>query len=554
MITATPAVFFRPLQAGLLSAGLLSLALFAPPAQSGPANTKPVAPTPVTPSTTQYAGLSADARCSGQYSNAINATTNASLGLQIGGVAAQAAALVADGVGLGLEAAGASTLATPAMIPGIIAQGVALVSNVAALGMVSAALASDLSNAILSQEAAKLPQCDTVFASTLQVSNGGLIAAGNSHFSNSIGVVENVNVGGVVKATNLWATNSIAADLLGARIITSQSLVNEGLLTTTDLAITGQLSASNLSVSNFVAQGDMATVGIVNRGSIATDSLTVSGQISSHGLVNAGHLATTTFSATGLSATNGIVNTGVVTTTSLVTNEGARVGTTLSVGSDATVGGNLSVAGGLSAGTAFSAGSSGSFLAHGQRVVAVDSSSASMSHGANRVTVNAQGVELAGGGAQIRLSGAQVEVVNATGHGMTVSETQTVISGGSSSTSLQLDDQGARFFDASSGGPARVSGIADGVQTQDAVNVGQLRGQEKRMAQGIASTAAIANIPALEHGKSVALGVGVGHFNGASALAFAGSLRLSPHASFRASLALNGGQKRVVGAGANFSW
>jgi hypothetical protein len=276
--------------------------------------------------------------------------------------------------------------------------------------------------------------------------------------------------------------------------------------------------------------------------------------MSSSSLSNSGHLTTGTLSVTGLSSTQGIANTGAISTTTLVTSQGASVGGTLSVVSDAQVGGSLSVAGGLSAGTALSAGSNGVVLAHGERSLSVNDGGVSISHGDNRLTVNANGVEIAAGGAQITLAGPQLAVVNDSGHGVTVSETQTVISGGTTSTSLQLDDSGARFLDSTHGGPARVSGIANGLAVDDAVNVGQLRAQEKLLAQGIASTAAIANIPPLEQHKTVALGVGVGHFNSRSALAVAASVRLSPNASFRASMALNSGKRRVIGAGASFSW
>ncbi|MFN0184827.1 MAG: YadA-like family protein [Aquabacterium sp.] len=523
---------WHALHASLLSAGVLSLGLTATPVQAGPANPKPVAPVPVTPSKTQFAGLTSQAKCSGQYTNAINASTNASLGLQIGGVAAQVVAITADGVGLALEAAGATTFATPALIPGIAAQGVALAANLVALGTVSAALSSDLANAILSQEGAKLPQCDTLFAGTVEVTNGGLIAAGNSHFRNSLGVEENVNVGGVVRTTNLVATNTISADIMGANTIYSQGIVNDGHLTTTDLTITGQLNAAGLSVTKFVAQGDMATVGIVNSGRIATDSLSVTGQ----------------------SLTSGIVNTGSMITTTLATTAGAVIGTTLSVGTHATVAGNLEVGGSLSAGTAFQARADGAFMAHGDRRVVVDGNSAQLLSGANRVTVSASGAEMAGAGAHMALSGSHASIVNATGHGMVVSADRTLLSGGTSSTTLQLDDAGARFADSTTGGPARVTGVADATAPNDAVNLGQLRLQDRKMSSGIASVAAMANIPPLEQGKTVALGIGVGHFNGMASLAIAGSLRVSPNASFRASVATNGSRKNVVGAGASLSW
>lgn len=65
-------------------------------------------------------------------------------------------------------------------------------------------------------------------------------------------------------------------------------------------------------------------------------------------------------------------------------------------------------------------------------------------------------------------------LVNSTGHGVVVSDTATVISGGTTSTTLTLDDTGATFADTVTGGPALVHGVADGVVATDAVNKGQL--------------------------------------------------------------------------------
>jgi hypothetical protein len=167
--------------------------------------------------------------------------------------------------------------------------------------------------------------------------------------------------------------------------------------------------------------------------------------------------------------------------------------------------------------------------------------------------VNAGGVDVAGNGAQVTLNGANASLVNATNHGVVVSETQTMITGGTSSTHLLLDDAGVTFSNTLTGGAAKVTGVADGTSTFDAVNYGQLQAQDRLMSAGIAATTAMANMPALEQGKSFAIGVGVGHFNGASALALSGNYRIAPNSVFRASVGLNG-RSNAYGAGASFSW
>jgi hypothetical protein len=61
-------------------------------------------------------------------------------------------------------------------------------------------------------------------------------------------------------------------------------------------------------------------------------------------------------------------------------------------------------------------------------------------------------------------------------HGLAVNQNRTVLSGGTRSTSLTLNDDGATFANTATGGPARVTGVADGAHNFDAINYGQLRG------------------------------------------------------------------------------
>ena len=101
-------------------------------------------------------------------------------------------------------------------------------------------------------------------------------------------------------------------------------------------------------------------------------------------------------------------------------------------------------------------------------------------------------------------------------HGVAVTETQTVISGGTHSTSLTLNDDGATFRNTlTGGGPARVTGVADGTADFDAVNFRQL--QKANM--GIAAVSALAAIPGTMPGKTFAIGAGYGYFENESAVA-----------------------------------
>jgi len=122
---------------------------------------------------------------------------------------------------------------------------------------------------------------------------------------------------------------------------------------------------------------------------------------------------------------------------------------------------------------------------------------------------------------------ARFQVFNAdTGeaHGLRVEQRRTVLSGGTSTTNLTLDDSGATFDD-DEGGPARVRGVDDGRSRYDAVNYGQLQEAEG----GVASVAALTSIPSLQTDKRFNVGLGAGTFSGEHALAVGASLRLGRH-------------------------
>jgi autotransporter adhesin len=154
-------------------------------------------------------------------------------------------------------------------------------------------------------------------------------------------------------------------------------------------------------------------------------------------------------------------------------------------------------------------------------------------------------------------STAALTVTNGQGntHGFVVNEKSATMSGGTTSTSMTLNNGGARFSNASTGGPARVTGIADGRHDYDAVNYRQL----KSVKSGIAGIAAMTNVPHVEQNKKFALGIGVGHYDGTTSMAVGASARLSENAVIKASVSngVSGGSTRkstVYGIGAGFSW
>ncbi len=149
-------------------------------------------------------------------------------------------------------------------------------------------------------------------------------------------------------------------------------------------------------------------------------------------------------------------------------------------------------------------------------------------------------------------SQASLTVQNAQGntHGLVVGESSTTLSGGTSSTNLTLNDNGATFSNAATGAPTRVTGVANGSGDFDAVNV-------RQFSAAVAGVAASANIPGLDTNKAVSVGVGMGSYMNSQALAFGGSYRFSDKGVLRATLATglnSGGGKTSFGIGAGWSW
>jgi hypothetical protein len=145
----------------------------------------------------------------------------------------------------------------------------------------------------------------------------------------------------------------------------------------------------------------------------------------------------------------------------------------------------------------------------------------------------------------------QVTLLNSSGHGLTINTDSTVLSGGTHSTSLTLNDYGATF--SNNGSPARVTGVADGVNQYDAVNFGQLQ----KSYIGIASVSALAAIPNTMPGKRFAIGAGYGYFENESALALGLKASILDCISVQAGVGFGVGQANSdysANAGISFSF
>jgi autotransporter adhesin len=113
--------------------------------------------------------------------------------------------------------------------------------------------------------------------------------------------------------------------------------------------------------------------------------------------------------------------------------------------------------------------------------------------------------------------------------------------------------------DASVGGTldmtnGQIKNVANGTASGDAVNFGQLQDTRKKLEAGIASTAAMANIPLVDPGKTFALGVGMGSHGGQGAFAVGGSYRFNATTVIRGSIAGGSTGKATAGVGVGISW
>ncbi|MCM8777915.1 MAG: YadA-like family protein, partial [Candidatus Omnitrophica bacterium] len=161
------------------------------------------------------------------------------------------------------------------------------------------------------------------------------------------------------------------------------------------------------------------------------------------------------------------------------------------------------------------------------------------------------------GGANLEATADTISVLTADGHGLIVDQSTgtTTLSGGTTSTTLTLDDSGATFSN-SSGNPVRVTGVANGTSKYDAVNYGQLKEVEKTAYSGIASVAAMAAIPAPAEGKRVSVGIGYGNFKDKHAVA-AGAKLVIPTESTAVMLTGAWGYcdgESTLNAGIGWSW
>lgn len=395
--------------------------------------------------------------------------------------------------------------------------------------------------------------------------------------TNNLAGTTNIN-DSVDSATNINTGTSTGAVTIG-NALNSTSLNSA----TNNIGVSsGYATANNIGTNNSFASTN--TIGNSNAGSTVTayggnSSLAIannSAVLMTDGAGNAGGMvATDAASATIRASTAGALATNGTAGTMTINNGGGYTAynTSQAVGNNTTIAnllngaqytnqingnllvdGNVYINGTLNYVSSDAANTSvvggGSVLAGATQQIAGGSAIVLKDTDAPHTVVDANGrlTNVAGAAAE---SSASLTLTNGYGetHGIIVTERQTTISGGTRSSSLTLDDNGATFSNSANGRPVQVHGVADGTGDFDAVNVRQFAG-------AVASIAAMANIPEVAPGKTLAVGAGYGNYMSKDALAIGASYRLTENSVLKASLATGtgDGRKTTYGVGAAFSW
>lgn len=191
----------------------------------------------------------------------------------------------------------------------------------------------------------------------------------------------------------------------------------------------------------------------------------------------------------------------------------------------------------------------------------------------NGITSNANGTTITGGSggwgwnsqARVELQGTSASLTNSNDKGVHVYADRTVLSGGAASTYLTMGNSTATFSSNANGtGPIRVTGIADGVNPYDAVNVRtfdagysklnrRISDVENKSYAGVAAAVALAGIPAPAAGKQYTIGAGWGNYEGENAFALGGRAQVTPEIQLTAGWGYSS-EGNAFNVGAGYSW
>lgn len=368
----------------------------------------------------------------------------------------------------------------------------------------------------------------TVAPSTVYLDNSGVVML----HSNASGTVDSAFV-----VTDNAATAGTFQSGSGRQYNGTYSVYNAG--SSLDITQVGSFDASNT-----------LTYGLQVNGTTGTNLLV--GNTFTNGISNAGNLSTTTLTATGASTLAGINNGN-----GGITNAGAISGVTSLTASGAVTAGSLNVAGASS-------------------LNGINNHNAGITNAGAVSGVTVLNVSGLVSGGSLAVSGASsTNGIANTGN----IATTTLSTSGNTTVGGNLAVSGTTSTNGIDNNGKVIGNVAPGVASSDAATVGQLTASSANQAAmnasqantntrmqlqtaenrqvastGTAIVAAAAAIPALEAGKNMGFGAGVGTYDGRSAVSVAFAARVSPAAQIKLHLGTGSSGKVAAGAGGMWSW
>ncbi|NNJ90552.1 MAG: YadA C-terminal domain-containing protein, partial [Gammaproteobacteria bacterium] len=431
---------------------------------------------------------------------------------------------------------------------------------------------------------------------TDNITNDGLITTDNANVNANLDVdgvttTDGITNDGLITTTNANVTTNLDVD--GAT--TTDGITNDGLLTTTNANVTSDLDVDGVTtVDDFTAVGTASITGTstINTSGVSATTIGTNGNTTNlnSSVVNMGTQAYNTVVSIGSTQTNTTVTTRGGNSTLSIQNNVARLTSSNNGLSTYTngqvIGTDYTLVNGNVASQALVTGQTTSNVLVGNTLVDGDmyingtltytsstsatttvTSGVSELPGATLATIGAVKVDNSGG-VSVNSNG-EISPTGATGptagiiltngygetHGLAVTESQVTLSGGTRSSSMTLDNNGATFSNSNTGLPVQVHGVADATAPFDAVNYRQLN----EVKRGLAATTAMTNIPAIDMGKKFSVGVGLGGYDEETAFALGSSMRLKNNFILKASVGHSFGgntssSNTTWGVGSSFSW
>ncbi|PTQ90937.1 YadA C-terminal domain-containing protein [Agitococcus lubricus] len=442
----------------------------------------------------------------------------------------------------------------------------------------------------------------------ITVTSGNIwIQQGSLHARNGISTNEDIYAGKIYSNssqfgdtyTNTLSTYEITTENLSVagNIANKGSFTNDGdIKNTGNIQNTGDIIVTSGSIrihqgsldlfkSNMSIDGDLYAGTIYGKSTqfnemtannISTTQIDTQG-LQTNGITNTGTTSTKKLEVIGNTETNGITNTGMILNTGDILQQGnleVRNGDIVSTGNlyveQGLIAGNqgdfrsLFVGGTISSNDLTNSGtiSTTTLTVSGASTTQGISNNGSLSSTGNTTLKSADNksqVAVTNGNITVGVSNAGGSI-----NGVTATTTQTVVQGGTGTTTLTLDDTGATF-NGTNNTHVVVTGVANGQNTYDATNYGQLRSlrtevmtqindMNTELSGGIAAVTAMSSIPQLDTNKQFTVGVGAGHYNGSNAFALGARYRVSEGTVVSGSFAKSNDSKPTIGVGAGLSW